>query len=226
MTGASPTAVGKNTLAAADLRAYVDRIEYIDQQKKALGEDRKAVFQEAKGRGYIAGGINYVLKARKQKPHDRQEAESIRDLYMHAMGMDVEPPLFRQIQALARDVAGGAKLLEAFQLLVPPEGDIIITLGGKRIRIWRDKDGIPQSEDYTPPQLPGQAGGVAPAAPRPPREDVPNCTPDEAYQMGIAATKANIPVINNPFPFGDERRPRWDEGWRHGSGNDGMGGGE
>jgi uncharacterized protein (UPF0335 family) len=217
------TIVGRNTLASEELRGYVERIENLEKQKKQLGEDIKLVKQEATSRGFIAKGINYLIRIRKKKPHDLQEDEEIAHLYRHALGMDSEPPLFRQIQAMARDVAGGEKLLEAFKLLVPPEGEIIITIAGKRIRVWRDKDGEPQSADYTPPQA--AASSQNRVAPRP-KPEVPDCNGDEAYAMGQAAAKANIPVIDNPFPFGDERRPRWDEGWRHGAGNDGMGGGQ
>jgi hypothetical protein len=44
-----------------------------------------------------------------------------------------------------------------------------------------------------------------------------------AELLGREAFKADEPIIKNPFPFGDERRPRWDEGWRKESGTDGMG---
>lgn len=222
MSDTAPTTVGKNTLAGAELQSYVDRLERIDLQKKALSDDRKAVVAEAKARGFSGPGINYIIKVRRLKPHDRQEAEAIRDLYMHAMGMDNEPPLFRQIEALARDCAGGEKLLEAFQLLVPASGEIILNLDGKRIRVWRDKDGIPQSADYTE---------VAPAAqthtrstlPVAAKKEVPNCTESEAEALGHQAGKDNRAVIDNPFPFDDARRPRWDLGWRKATGNDGMG---
>lgn len=214
--------IGKNTLAGAELQSYIDRIERIDAAKKQLTEDRKAVMQEAKSRGFVPAGINYVIKARKMKPHDRQEAEGIRDLYMHSAGLDAEPPLFRQIQALARDTAGGEKLLEAFLLLVPEHGDIILNFEGKRLRLWRDKDGKPKSEDYTPPELrQQQSHNVLPPASA--KEDVPNCTEAEAEELGRSAAKDNQPIIKNPFPFDDARRPRWDLGWRKETGNDGMG---
>lgn len=215
--------VGKNTLAGAELQSYVDRLERLDAQKKQLSEDRKAVVQEAKSRGFSAPGISYLIKVRKMKPHDRQEAESIRDLYMHAIGMDTEPPLYRQIAALARDVAGGEKLLEAFQLLAPPTGHLIITIMGKQVRIWRDKDGEPRSEDYTPIEPQQQSHSRTTLPPASSRKEVPQCSEDEAESLGVAAAKANEPVISNPFPFDDARRPRWDAGWRKGSGNDGMG---
>lgn len=218
----SSPVIGKNTLASEELRGYIDRIEHLEKQKKQIGEDIKLVKQEATSRGYLAKGINYLIKIRKKKPHDLQEEDEIKHLYRHAVGLDSEPPLFRQIQAMSRDVAGGEKLLEAFKLLVPPEGEIIVKIGGKRYRLWRDKDGEPRSEDYTPLEPAGHRENAA-AAPRP-KPEVPNCTAEEADAMGEAAAKANTPVIDNPFPFGDPRRPRWDEGWRRGSGNDGMGG--
>lgn len=216
--------VGKNTLAGAELQAYVDRLERIDEQKKQLSEDRKAIVQEAKSRGFSTAGISYLIKVRKMKPHDRQEAESIRDLYLHALGMDNDPPLFRQIEALAKDVAGGARLLEAFQLLAPPTGHIIISIQGKQVRIFRDKDGNARSEDYTPPEsgvAPGrQRPAAAPAAPPP---EVAGASPDMAEELGRVAFRNNISIISNPFPHDDSRRPRWDRGWRLESGSDGMG---
>lgn len=41
--------------------------------------------------------------------------------------------------------------------------------------------------------------------------------------LGAQAFKDNVAIVKNPFPFGDGRRPRWDEGWRRASGTDGMG---
>jgi uncharacterized protein (UPF0335 family) len=213
--------VGKNTLAGDELRSIVDRLEYIDAEKKRLGEDRKAILSEAAGRGFIPKIINHIVKLRKKKPHDLQEEETLIDVYKHGMGMDAEPPIFRQIQALARDSAGGEKLVEAFKQLVPTQGDIILNIGGKHTRLWRDKDGNPHAEDYTPPDPLLSPDSRVPARPKP---EVPNCTAEEAVLLGAAAAKANVAVIDNPFPFGDERRPKWDEGWRAGSGNDGMGG--
>lgn len=214
--------IGKNTLASEELRSYVDRIERIDADKKRLSEDRTAVLAEAKARGFIMAGISYVLKVRKMKPHDRQEAESIRDLYMHAMGMDNEPPLFRQIQAMGRDAAGSEQLLEVFKELVPPNGEMIVNLTGKRIRIWRDKDGEAQTADYTE-VVAQHVGGRGSPLPPATKKDVPICTDDEAEKLGAQAAKDNRPVIENPFPFDDARRPRWDLGWRNETGNDGMG---
>lgn len=215
--------VGKNTLAASELRSYVERCERIDEEKKNLSEDRKAILAEAKARGFHTAGINYLIKVRKMKPHDRQEAEQIRDLYLHSMDMDAEPPLFRAISALAQDAAGGEKLLDVYLSIVPAEGDLIATINGKRVRLWRDKDGVAHYQDYTPPE-PWSVPKTS--VPPPTRKEVPNCTPEEAEVLGRAAAKDNQPVITNPFPHDDERRPRWDLGWRKETGNDGMGPGK
>jgi uncharacterized protein (UPF0335 family) len=213
--------VGKNTPSAEVLRSIIERVENIDEQKKGLTADRAAVMAEAKSHGFDTKAINRQIKRRKAKPHDLQEADTLDDLYAHALGMDNEPPLFRQINAMSKDTAAGEKLLEAFKLLVPPSGEIIVTIAGKRTRLWRDKEGEPRSEDYTPLE-PGASPQNRTAAPRPQRE-APPCTADEAEALGEQAAKNNVPVIENPFPYGDERRPRWDTGWRRGSGNDGMG---
>lgn len=215
--------VGKNTPNAERLRSFIDRLERIEAQKKQLTEDAAAVKAEAKAEGFdVKNGIGYVLKIRKMKPHDRQNAEDTRDIYLHAMDMLPEPPLFRTLATMIKDAASEAQTLEALKNLAPAKGDIIMRMGGKQIRIYRDKDGVPHSEDYTPPE-PGEVSARR-SAPPPEKKDVPNCSADEAEAMGRQAAKENIAVIDNPFPYGDARRPRWDAGWRAGAGSNGMGG--
>lgn len=214
--------IGTNTPSATAVRGIVDEIERVEAEIKALQESKKAIYAAAKSRGFNPTRIREIVKLRKIKPHDLQEAETELDVYKSIFGLANEPPIHRQIAALARDAVGGEKLLEAFKLLVPPSGELIVTIAGRRMRLWRDKDGAARSEDYTPPEVAEAAQSRAPS--RPPRPDVPQCTPDEAEILGNEAAKANVPVIDNPFPYGDERRPRWDAGWRAGAGNDGMGG--
>ena len=48
---------------------------------------------------------------------------------------------------------------------------------------------------------------------------------DGAFLLGKEARKEDVPVVQNPFPFGDQRRRHWDEGWREQDGGDGFGGG-
>lgn len=217
-------AIGKNTPNAERLRSFVDRIERLDAEKKAPTEDRKLIVAEAVAAGFnMKQGINPILRERKMKPHDRQDAIATRDIYMHAMGMDSEPPLFRQIAAFANDALAADKLVEAFKLLVPPGGEIILKIGGKPLRLWRDKDGEPKAEECLPPEVVENVRKGHAFARQAPK-DVPDVSAAEADAMGERAAKENVPVIENPFPFGDPRRAHFDEGWRRGAGNNGMGG--
>lgn len=213
----------QNTVKRGELRGYIERIEAIRERKKEIGEEEKVVFAELKAAGYSPEASRYVLKARQQKPQDREEAETLRDMYMHAMGLAPELPLFREIGNLAAntDLASKDALIAAFKEMVPPKGEIIIRVGGKPVRIWRDKEGEAKHEDYVEPvavrQPPAQHVPAKPAA------DVPDVDDDGAEALGLQAAKDNVPVVKNPFPFGDSRRAAWDKGWRIGAGNDGTG---
>ncbi len=92
------------------------------------------------------------------------------------------------------------------------------------MRISRDKDGVRVEEVSDAPwaTVPG-AGGDAPG--KTPPAAVPDVNDDGAFLLGKAARKENVPVVQNPFPFGDPRRRHWDEGWREQDGGDGFGGG-
>ena len=214
--------LGKNTPSSAQLRSSVERVERIREAKKALADDEKLVMAEAKSAGFVPAGIRYCLKVRAMKPHDRQEAEAIADLYLHALGMDAPPPLFRQLGALAKDGTAREQLIEAFKALVPQEGEVIVKAGGQPLRLWRDKDGAAHVEDWIEPAAAEQQPRRSPSTAAAPKREVPSCSPDEAEGLGRQAAKDNLPVIDNPFPHDDARRPRWDLGWRKETGNDGM----
>ena len=103
---------------------------------------------------------------------------------------------------------------------VPPsgKGDITITMEGKPVRLARNKAGEVELYDVIEKPLP-----IKTTPQRKPKADVPECTPDQAEALGKQFAKDNRPVIDNPFPYGDERRPRFDKGWRDQAGGDGMG---
>lgn len=214
--------IGQNTPNGEKLMGYVAEVERIEAQVKELGDIKKAIFARAKAEGYVPAGIKYVVKMRKKKPQVREEEESTRDIYMHAAGMATEPPIYRQIAVLAKDTVSGERLLEAMKQLVPQNGEIICTIGGKRMRLWRDKDAAPQASEYVPVEA---GSSIATRSTLPPAKsrDVPNCTPAEAEELGRQCYRDNRPIIDNPFPFDDERRPRFDEGYRKESGTHGMG---
>ncbi|VAW22390.1 hypothetical protein MNBD_ALPHA11-1262 [hydrothermal vent metagenome] len=74
------------------LRAFIERIERLEDEKKAISEDIKEVYAEAKGSGFDAKIIRQVVRIRKLDASDRLEQEALLDTYMHALGMipDVE----------------------------------------------------------------------------------------------------------------------------------------
>jgi uncharacterized protein (UPF0335 family) len=74
-------------IAADQLRAFIERIERLEEEKKVIGDDIKEVYAEAKGTGFDAKILRKVISLRKKQPHEREEEEAILDLYMQALGM-------------------------------------------------------------------------------------------------------------------------------------------
>ena len=77
----------KETVAAAELRQFIERVERLEEEKAALQDDVKEVFAEAKGRGYDVKAMRAILRIRKKDPNERQEEEAILETYMNALGM-------------------------------------------------------------------------------------------------------------------------------------------
>src|SRR5256884_6424304 len=67
------------------IRSFVERIENIDSELAELNEQKKEVFAEAKGEGFDVKILKEIIKLRKQDQDDRDERESLLDLYMRAM---------------------------------------------------------------------------------------------------------------------------------------------
>ncbi|MCX2725337.1 DUF2312 domain-containing protein [Roseibium salinum] len=74
-------------VAADQLRAFVERIERLEEEKKVISDDIKDVYAEAKGNGYDVKILRKVVSLRKKQPHEREEEEAVLDLYLHALGM-------------------------------------------------------------------------------------------------------------------------------------------
>jgi len=85
--------MGQSTIAREQLRALVERIERLEEEKKSIAEDIRDVYGEAKGNGYDVKVLREVIKLRKQESHERQEHEAVLDLYKHALGMIPSSPI-------------------------------------------------------------------------------------------------------------------------------------
>lgn len=74
-------------VAGDQLRAFIERIERLNEEVKAINDDKKDVYAEAKGCGFDVKIMKKVIQIRKQSPHEREEEEAVLDLYLHALGM-------------------------------------------------------------------------------------------------------------------------------------------
>jgi uncharacterized protein (UPF0335 family) len=69
------------------LRAFIERIERLEEEKAALAEDIREVYAEAKSSGFDTKAIRAIIRIRKQDDHERMEQEALLATYMHALGM-------------------------------------------------------------------------------------------------------------------------------------------
>jgi uncharacterized protein (UPF0335 family) len=67
------------------IRSFIERVEHIDEEIKALNEGKKEVFSEAKGEGFDVKVLREILRLRKQDKEDRDEQDTLLDLYLRAM---------------------------------------------------------------------------------------------------------------------------------------------
>jgi uncharacterized protein (UPF0335 family) len=90
MASKSTTATDEATahrFAKDQLKAFVERVERLEEEKKNLGDDIREVYAEAKGNGFDVKALRTVIRLRKQDVNERKEAEAILETYLHALGM-------------------------------------------------------------------------------------------------------------------------------------------
>ncbi len=79
------------SFAQGQLKSLVERIERLEEDKKAIAGDIKEVYAEAKANGFDTKILRKVVTIRKKDRTEREEEEAMLDLYMHALGMAPEP---------------------------------------------------------------------------------------------------------------------------------------
>lgn len=80
------------TVASAELRQIIERVERLEEEKSAIQGDIKDVMSEAKGRGYDTKAIRTIIRLRKKDANERLEDETILQTYMAALGMTMLDP--------------------------------------------------------------------------------------------------------------------------------------
>jgi uncharacterized protein (UPF0335 family) len=74
-------------VSAGQLRAFVERVEHLEEEKKAIAEQIKEVYAEAKGNGFDVKTLRKIVSLRKKDAEERAEEDAMLDLYMQALGM-------------------------------------------------------------------------------------------------------------------------------------------
>jgi uncharacterized protein (UPF0335 family) len=87
-TAAAAEEEGPATRFAKDhLKAFVERIERLEEEKKTIADDIRDVYGEAKANGFDVKALRTIVRLRKQDADERREQETILETYMHALGM-------------------------------------------------------------------------------------------------------------------------------------------
>jgi uncharacterized protein (UPF0335 family) len=79
--------IAETGVAAQELKQFVERVERLEEEKKAIADDIRDVFAEMKGRGFDTKVVRQIIRIRKQDHAERKEMEAILDLYMSALNM-------------------------------------------------------------------------------------------------------------------------------------------
>lgn len=77
------------TIAVGQLRAFIERIERLEEEKKTIGTDIREVYAEIKGSGYDVKAVRALIRLRAQDEHKRNEEMAMIQLYADALGMSI-----------------------------------------------------------------------------------------------------------------------------------------
>lgn len=178
--------------STARLISFIQRLEHLNDEQKAVGDDIRETLAECKSEGFHVGTIKEILRLRKMSQDEREEHEALLDIYKAALGMLDGTPL------------GSAAINRLQNPPKPPPKP--------------GAEGEPVAETPTPE--PGEANSLA--KPVPGQASVLPEEIEDARFAGFNAAKIGTSVIQNPHRAHDPRRAAWDEGWCDGAGSDGM----
>lgn len=77
-----------DTVAADQLRLFIERIERLEEEKKGIADDVKDVYLEAKANGYDTKTMRAIVRLRRMEKNARQEADALLETYRQALGLD------------------------------------------------------------------------------------------------------------------------------------------
>jgi uncharacterized protein (UPF0335 family) len=100
-------------VARDQLRAFIERIERLEEEKKTIADDIKDVYGEAKGTGFDTVIMKRVISLRKKDAQQRMEEEAVLDTYLAALGMIEQPDFFHEAPAATREDRAKSRTTEA-----------------------------------------------------------------------------------------------------------------
>jgi uncharacterized protein (UPF0335 family) len=80
--------MAEGTVAADQLRLFIERIERLEEEKKGISDDIKDVYAESKSNGYDTKTMRAIVRLRKMETHARQEADALLETYRSALGLE------------------------------------------------------------------------------------------------------------------------------------------
>jgi uncharacterized protein (UPF0335 family) len=86
-TAAATTEETSHRFAKDQLKAIIERIERLEEEKKATSDDIRDVYAEAKGTGFDVKALRTIVRMRKQDTDERREEQAVLEMYMNALGM-------------------------------------------------------------------------------------------------------------------------------------------
>lgn len=84
--------VSPDSVAQDQIRAFIERVERLEEEKSAIAGDVKEVYAEAKGNGFDTKVLRKIIAIRKMDHNERMEQEALLELYLTALGMSNGPP--------------------------------------------------------------------------------------------------------------------------------------
>jgi uncharacterized protein (UPF0335 family) len=86
-TAAAATEETSHRFAKDQLKAIIERIERLEEEKKTTSDDIRDVYAEAKGTGFDIKALRTIVRMRKQDTDERREEQAVLEMYMNALGM-------------------------------------------------------------------------------------------------------------------------------------------
>jgi uncharacterized protein (UPF0335 family) len=83
--------ISSDSVAQDQIRAFIERIERLEEEKASIAGDIKEVYAEAKGNGFDTKVLRKIVSIRKQDHNERMEQEALLELYLTALGMATAP---------------------------------------------------------------------------------------------------------------------------------------